>query len=1403
VGVGASAGGLEAFTEFLRAAPTTGGIAYILIQHLDPTHRSLLVELLAKATSLPVREITDQMPAAANEVHVIPPNSDLAIRDGVLHLTPRERASGGARTIDHFLRSLAADQRDRAVAVILSGAGSDGAEGIKCVRAVGGLTLAQLENDARYDSMPRAAIATGCVDFVLPADRMPAEIVRALRRPGGSRKRAATNARQRTGAIGKAGGRPFGDDGSDGVEWPEAPADLNLRKIFFLLRTRTGVDFSLYRMNTVRRRLQRRFTLNKVADLGEYLQLLRRHPVELDALYQDLLINVSSFFRNPGVFEALKKRIFPKLVQMHDGGDALRIWAAGCAMGQEPYSLAIAFAEFAEQHGTDVPVQIFATDVNATTLEAARAGRYTPAQVESVSPARPARYFTKEGDNYRVQKSIRDRVVFAPQNLLSHPPFTRIDLISCRNVLIYLESAMQQKIIPTFHYALRPGGYLLLGTSESVGQFSNLFESREKSHKIFLKKPAASWLRLERPAALPVHAPPLAAGRDSEAEFNVQDAQKEADRLTLAKYAPASVVIDEAGNILQFRGDVRPYLDLPRGRASFQLLKMAREGLELPLMRLLQQAKKRDKPARDPAVALEAGGAATLEVVPLKNLKRRCFLVLFHPAAPAPAVPPAAGKGRARNAGRDRLADLRHEYNRTREHLASLQEAHDTSIEELQSANEEVQSANEELQSLNEELETSNEELESANEELTTLNEELGTRNNELRESERRLREQNQLLDLAPVLVRSPKDRVMYWNKGAEKLYGFTKDEALGQLGHVLLATRFAEPLEAINARLWRDGKWDGEVQQRRKDGTALWIATQWVVHYDEQGKARAVLEANADMSARRRAEEALRASEAFNRSILESSPDCVCVLDLEGRLQFMTPEALRLMEADDFKSLAGGFWPNFWEGEDRNVAEGAYRSALEGNTARFQARGRTARGSFRWWDVAIRPILGEEGRPQRLLAVARDVSEAKAIELERARLYEEATLAQAEVETLNQVGQSMAAELSTERLTATVARAATELTRAEFGAFLCNVRGEDGETHSRIILGSEGSGRRLRGPLPERMEAYAPAAPASGPVRRDDLNGESLEECGAPVAHLASLLGLGSILVAPVRSRAGDVLGGLVLGHFKPHGFSARDERMAAGLAAQASVALDNAHVFDQLERKVEERTSRLRETIADLQAFSYTVSHDLRAPLRAMQSYAQALKEDHGGELKDGARHYLARIELAGLRLDRLIQDVLTYSRISQGTLGLKPVDLDRLVREIVDQYPNLQAAEGAVTIEGPLPVVQAEESSATQCFSNLLGNALKFVPKSRRPRIRIRAEEREEAWRVWIEDNGIGIARDDQERIFKMFERVATDGEYEGTGIGLAIVRKAMERMGGEVGLESEPGEGSRFWLEFKKG
>lgn len=1403
VGIGASAGGLEAFTELLRSLPLDAGVAYVLVQHLDPSHRSLLSELLSKTTALRVREIIDHTPVEANQIYVIPPNCDLTLTKGVLRLSPREKTGGPARSIDNFLTSLAMDQRSNAIAVILSGAGSDGAQGLKAVKAAGGVTFAQDDRSAKYDSMPRAAVATGCVDFVLPPPEIAKELSRVISTPHSVQSRAAANAKRRRGLAGSRAriGQATGPLKMLG-NWPALPEDANLRKIFQLLRARTGLDFTFYKANTIRRRLNRRLTINKVKGLENYVKILRQQSGELEALHQDLLINVTSFFRNPAVFETLKRKIFPKLIKDLSGADTLRIWVAGCSTGQEAYSIAMAYAEFADNQDASVPVQIFASDVNGAILEFARAGCYSKADVSMVGAKRLQRFFTAEEGRYRVQKAIRDLVVFAQHNLLQDPPFTRVDLISCRNMLIYFEPALQQKLIPAFHYALKPGGFLLLGSSESVGQFHNLFATVEKTHRVYTKKQAANWPRFDRPPSVPTgkrYSPPA---MPQAAELNAQDVHKEADRLVLQKYSPPGVLVNGDGEVLQFRGDVGRYLRLPTGKASFQLLKMAQDSLVLPLERAMARARRERHAVREKAVRLEnRRGTVDIEVVPLK-LRAQCFLVLFEKSEPKPRPAPrlpASPERRSTNDARH-LVEVKRELSSTREHLNSLQEEHDTSIEELQASNEEVQSANEELQSLNEELETSNEELESANEELTTLNEELATRNAELRESELRLREQAQLLEMAPLLVRSPKDRILIWSRGAEDMYGYTSEEAVGQAAHILLGTQASEPLSKIQAKLQKEGRWAGEVTHRKKDGKTLQVATHWVVHHDGQKKIRAILEVNTDITERKAAEKALAESEEFNRTILEASPDCVKVLDLDGRVMFVNPAGRKLLETGDSEERAKAYWPGLWEGEARGVAEKAYRAALIGKSSHFVGFRTTVKGTPKWWDVVVRPISGANGRVERLLAVLRDVTEHRK---EQANIAERARMAvlRAEVaietgtDASTQVVLQQVSEALQKRLDLLLVRvwsfdhgAETLVLRSSAGVFT-DIHG----LNSKIPLGLSAIGR-----VAERKEIYI-----TNDVRRDYaaededdwMLRENVTSLGAfPLITSDRLLGVLGVYGRAEISEA--VANEIALAAKNIAQFLQRRRTEEKLLAAQEELS----RYTDSLEKLTAERTASLREVVQQMEEFSYTISHDLRAPVRAMQGYAAALLEDYGKQLDGTGKEYLERISRSSSRMDRMIREILTYSRLARSEIAVQPVSLDSLVREIVQQYPGLQGDGGKIEIAEHLHGVIGHEPSLMQVISNLLANACKFVPPQRKAKCQVWTERNNGHVRLFVRDNGIGIKPEHQHRLFGMFERLHPHSQYEGTGIGLAIVRKAMERMGGQVGMESDGENGSQFWIQL---
>jgi two-component system CheB/CheR fusion protein len=725
VGIGASAGGLEAFRLLLEHLPTDTGMAFILVQHLDPTHESILAALLSRATEMPVNEVTQGIRVEPNHVYIIPRNTNMAITNGALRLLPREETRGQHRPIDFFLRSLAEEKGNRAIGVILSGTASDGTLGLEAIKAEGGITFAQDEKTAKYDGMPRSAIAAGCVDFELPPDRIAEELARLARHPHVTTVDAARR--------------------EELLPADEEPVN-SFTQILRLVRKLTGVDFSLYKPTTIRRRITRRTALLKLDGLKAYADYLRNHKEEIENLYQDILIGVTSFFRDPETYETLKEKVFPELIKKRDGDKPLRVWVVGCSTGEEAYSIAIAFLEFTGARLEIIPIQIFATDINDKAIARARAGVYTQSLVNDVSPERLRRFFVKINSGYQISKPIRDMCVFAQQNVLTDPPFSHIDMVSCRNLLIYLDAAMQKKVIPALHYSLKPSGFLLLGSSETVGSFANLFELKDRKHKIYSKLPGPSQVKYRfMPGEDLVEKIETSAKAIQAREETAVDTatQREVDRIILQKYAPASVLTNADWEILQFHGATSVYLEAPPGKATHNLLRLAREGLLVPLRSALNRAKKTDRPVRQEGLRVNFGGHIrefNLEIIQIKSeaSKERRFLALFEPIGPIPEPKPGeAGKaGRGRRTKREPAlkeseARLQQELQSTREYLQSVIEQQDASAEELQSANEEIQSSNEELQSINEELETAKEELQSSNEELTTINQELIDSNQE------------------------------------------------------------------------------------------------------------------------------------------------------------------------------------------------------------------------------------------------------------------------------------------------------------------------------------------------------------------------------------------------------------------------------------------------------------------------------------------------------------------------------------------------------------------------------------------------------------------------------------------------------------------------------------------------
>ncbi len=729
VGIGASAGGLEAVGALLENLPADTGMAFIFVQHLAPGHTSLLTELLSGKTSMPVVEAAQGLAVEPNHIYVIPPNTSLTVAQGCLALTPRNDARGLPMPVDDLFHSLAEDQGAQAIGVSLSGSGTDGALGMQAIKNGGGITFAQDDMSAQYGSMPRAAVELGCVDFVLQPPAIAAELARIGRLP------------------------PQGEHPADADE-------AQLGRIFQLLRGSCNLDFSHYKRGTIQRRLARRMTLKNIDGLAVYVALLEADPAEQKLLCQDFLIHVTSFFRDPESFDNLVKYVFPRIIDAHAPGGALRIWVPGCSTGEEVYSLAICCLEYMEERGVKMQVQIFGTDASEPTLQTARTGIYVENIARHVSPARLEKFFVKTGDRYQVAKAVRDLCVFARHDVTSDPPFSQLNMISCRNLLIYLDPVLQKRVIPLFHYALKPDGVLILGPAENIAGFADIFSpAGNQKIKLYTRNVLSKQSQLKymanyagKSAATAPH-PARAPGLSPKKYTEDEQRKREANRITLSRYVPAAVLCDKNLNVLEFRGDTGLYLTQPSGPPEVNLQRLARPGLLVEIGKATQRAGIEDAPVRKPNLWVETPAGPkeiTLEVIPVRRAaaEEPWFLVFFEdkaPSAPVPASSFWASFGRLvlhrvrqgsapapEGAVQAELLRLKQELHDTHEHIRTITEEYEVATGELQASQEELQSSNEEFQSTNEELETAKEELQSANEELITTNEEIGHRNNEL-----------------------------------------------------------------------------------------------------------------------------------------------------------------------------------------------------------------------------------------------------------------------------------------------------------------------------------------------------------------------------------------------------------------------------------------------------------------------------------------------------------------------------------------------------------------------------------------------------------------------------------------------------------------------------------------------
>lgn len=710
VGVGASAGGLEALEQFLGGVPENCGMAFVVIQHLDPTHQGVMAELLQRTTKMKVRQAKDRTKVTPDCVYIIPPNKDMSILRGVLHLLPPVAPRGLRLPIDFFFRSLASDRREKSIGVILSGMGTDGTLGLRAIKEAAGLVLVQDPASAKFDGMPRSAVEAGLADFVAPAGELTASLMEYIRHA------------------------PL-------LERAHAPGDAKsmggLEKAVILIRERTGHDFSQYKKSTIYRRIERRMGIHQIGRIASYVRFLQENPQELDMLFRELLIGVTSFFRDGAAWDELKNKALPALFAARPSGTQLRAWTAGCSTGEEAYSLAMVFKEAMEAlpHKKRFAMQIFATDLDREAIEKARAGTYPANIAADVSPERLSRFFVKEENDYRVGKEIREMVTFATQNLIMDPPFTKLDILVCRNLLIYLDPPVQKKLLPLFHYSLNPSGLLFLGSAETVGGFNDLFAPLEAKSRLYRRKESRGrQLVVDFPSDF--FPTPASQSGETKALKPAPNFQALAEQLLINRFTPPAVLVNQQGDIAYVSGRTGKYLEPAMGKANLNIFAMAREGLRYELTQAFHRAARQRDPVSISSLKVQTeGGEQTLDLI-VQALEqpealRGMMMVVFldRPAAAPSKAATASLRPRVSNA---RMGEMERELQQAREEIQVIREEMQTSQEELKSTNEELQSTNEELQSTNEELTTSKEEMQSLNEELQTVNHELQAKVDEL-----------------------------------------------------------------------------------------------------------------------------------------------------------------------------------------------------------------------------------------------------------------------------------------------------------------------------------------------------------------------------------------------------------------------------------------------------------------------------------------------------------------------------------------------------------------------------------------------------------------------------------------------------------------------------------------------
>lgn len=1309
VGIGASAGGLEAIEEFFDHMPPDSGLAFVVVQHLSPDFKSMMDELIGRRSDMPARFIHNEQRIEPNSIYLIPPKHGLSIADGTLLLSDQEPSAFNL-PIDAFFGSLAQEYGCRSVGIILSGTGSDGTRGVQEIHDADGMVIVQSTESAKFDGMPQSAIATGVADYELPPHSMPEILL------------------QRQSHLGRRQGPVV----SRSVEF-----ESSYMRMVAMIRDRFGIDLTLYKPGTIERRIERRLAIGRFETFDEYAAELLRDDDELDRLYADMLIGTTQFFRDDTAFEKLRRDVIPELIASASDTGKLRLWVPGCATGEEAYSLAMMLDQAMMESGEEREIKIFASDVHQASIESAAAGIFSQEQVSEVSPEQLQRYFVPSGESFQISPLLRRMVIFATHNIFKDPPFTNLDMVACRNMLIYFQGFAQRKALATLHFSLRTGGVLFLGPSESLGELDDEFDVIDSRNRIFRKRRE---VRLANPFSLSPPPVPGRVPRELRSELNRSDeVLQRVYASMLDEIAPPGFLVNEHLEVLHVFGDAKKYLSVPSGRVSTDLSKLIVKDLQLPVKSSIFRTKKGESPVVFNQVAARVGDESYHFDLCARSIsdhrsEANFFLVSIEKCESTQQS--RIDEAKSLQHDQDdvsttglmiRCSELERELNQTREHLQST-------IEELESSNEELQSTNEELVASNDELQATNEELHSVNEELHSVNTEHQHKISELMETTADLDNLIRASEIGTVFV-DEDCRIRKFTPAIQGLIHLRSQDIgrpIDHMGHNLdLGDKIL--VECVDQVRQSDRR--QEYQVRTKSGSPLLMR---IVPYRlHHGKEAGVVICFVDLTNVEEVREHLNESQRRLNATLSAAniglwewqvgEDVVTWDDNIYRIFGAPKDGVHRRYEDVLASVHPDDIETFERDVDRAIKEGepydTFYRIIRGD------------GVVRWLHAKGVVLRDDLGRATRMMGICWDDTARLETLGERERLASIIEMTNDAVITVSQSGKIESWNSGAEML---------------YGYPPEEILGQPIE--------------RLRADKGwERFEKMIRDAISGNAVSRTRI---CHSQSDGSTIHL-------SASACPVFHTGGRISGAAAI---------LRD--VTELVEAESSTAAVNA---------------RLKRVNAELEQFSFIASHDLREPLRTTRSFCELIHKKYQNKIDEQADRWLHFIIDATSRMQELIDALMSYSRLDLHDPPSEQVDLNCVIADVLSDLQTQIGESGAVIDAGTLPQLRVDRVLMAQLFQNLISNAIKFsgTTESREgkpPTISISAQQRNGCWEISVSDNGIGIEDEFRQKVFDLFRRLHDRETYPGTGIGLAVCQKIVRLHSGRIWAESNEPHGT---------